>query len=356
MARSVVWSRGRLLDPETANDMLDQVSEFLDQLETLTQQHVPQGYSAPLVRGSSGRPRFCITEEQLRFLLEYNFSTKQMAEILCVSRRTVKRRLRWRIVIHGGIDGYSRLVVFLKASSNNRSDTVFHSFVEAIGQYGLPSRVRCDNGGENNAVCLFMNVFRGFTRGSALRGRSTHNQRIERLWRDVWRGISNTYYALFMLLESEGKIYSTNEMHLWALHYVYIPRINRDLQLFIRQWNHHKLRTERYMSPHQLFIRGCLSQLTRNQTGIRGILGADEEPVADVYIPPASEEVPPQDFQTIFNWPESVEIPANHFNIQGGVMEQLVQQVNPLGGRRDDLGTDLLEQVINFLGNIPQPI
>lgn len=159
-----------------------------------------------------------------------------------------------------------------------------------------------------------------------------------------------------MLLESEGKIDSTNEMHLWALHYVYIPRINRDLQLFIHQWNHHKLRTERYMSPHQLFIRGCLSQLTRNQTGIRGILGADEEPVADVNIPPASEEVTPQAFHTIFHWPESVEVPANHFNIQAGVMGQLVQQVNPLGGRHDDLGTDLLEQVINFLGNIPQPI
>lgn len=132
--------------------------------------------------------------------------------------------IRWRIVIHAGIDGYSRLVVFLKASSNHRSDMVFHSFVEAIVQCGLPSRVRCDNGGENNAVCLFMNVFRGFTRGSALRGRRTHNQRIKRLWRDIWRGISNTYYAFFMLLEREGKIDSTNEMHLWALHYVYIPR------------------------------------------------------------------------------------------------------------------------------------
>lgn len=107
--------------------------------------------------------------------------------------------VRWRIVTHGGIDGYSRLVVFLKASSNNCSDTVFHSFVEAIGQYEIPSRVHCDHGGENNAV---KNVFQGF-RGSALRGRSTHNQRIERLWRDVWRGITNTYYALFMLLESE---------------------------------------------------------------------------------------------------------------------------------------------------------
>lgn len=39
MARNVLWSRGRFLDPETANDMLDHVSEFLDHLETLTQQH-----------------------------------------------------------------------------------------------------------------------------------------------------------------------------------------------------------------------------------------------------------------------------------------------------------------------------
>lgn len=46
-------------------------------------------------------------------------------------------------------------------------------------QYGIPSRVRCDHGGENNAICLFMDVFRGSTQGSASRGRSTHNQRIE---------------------------------------------------------------------------------------------------------------------------------------------------------------------------------
>ncbi|XP_026064456.1 uncharacterized protein LOC113047310 isoform X2 [Carassius auratus] len=205
---------------------------------------VPQAYSAPLVRGFSGQPQYSITQEQLRFLLEYNFSTKQMGEILGVSKRTVKRRLRkynislrdrysnlsdsdldnlvrevvggndelgaeavrarlagqgivvqrrrvrqslirtnpigaaqrlttrrlhrriyqvagpnslwhldgnhklirWRIVIHGGIDGYSRRVVFLKASDNNRSNTVFDSFVGAIGKHGLLSRVRCDNG------------------------------------------------------------------------------------------------------------------------------------------------------------------------------------------------------------------
>ncbi|CAL8275343.1 unnamed protein product [Arctogadus glacialis] len=81
--------------------------------------------------------------------------------------------IRWRIVIHGAIDGYSRLVVFLRASDNNRS------------KYGVPSRIRTDHGGENNSVCLMMNLFRGSNRGSALRGRSTHNQRIERLWGDL---------------------------------------------------------------------------------------------------------------------------------------------------------------------------
>ncbi|XP_055028864.2 uncharacterized protein [Misgurnus anguillicaudatus] len=258
--------------------------------------------------------------------------------------------IRWRIVIHGGIDGYSRLV-FLKASDNNRSNTVFESFVDAIGKHGIPSRVCCDNGGENNSVCLFMNVFRGSTRGSALRGRSTHNQRIERLWGDVWRGITNTYYSLFTLLESEGKIDTNNEMHLWALHYVYIPRINRDLQLFINQWNHHKLRTERHMSPHQIFIRGCLLQPTQNQTGIRGVFGADEEPAPDTNAPPVAEVETPHP-QTVFHWPEAVQILANQFNLQEGQIEQLVQLVNPLGGRRDDLGTDLLEQAISFLETI----
>lgn len=57
----MVWSRGRLLDPEIANGILDHVSEFLDALETLPQQDVLQAYSAPLQRGSSGRPQLSIT-------------------------------------------------------------------------------------------------------------------------------------------------------------------------------------------------------------------------------------------------------------------------------------------------------
>ena len=44
-------------------------------------------------------------------------------------------------MVHGGIDGFSRLVVYLNVASNNRADTMLSCFTQAIEQYGLPSRL-----------------------------------------------------------------------------------------------------------------------------------------------------------------------------------------------------------------------
>ncbi|CAL8238126.1 unnamed protein product, partial [Merluccius merluccius] len=201
--------------------------------------------------------------------------------------------IRWRIVIHGGIDGYSRLVVFLRASSNNRSSTVLESFVSAVNRYGVPSRVRTDKGGENSSVCLMMNVFRGFRRGSAIQGRSVHNQRIERLWGDLWRGLTNVYHNLFHFLESEGIINPDSDMHLWALHYVYLPRVNRDLADFENQWNHHGLRTEGHMSPLRIFVQGCLQQQGRSSSAMQYIFGGTAPPHAAGLAPPHAAGLAP---------------------------------------------------------------
>ena len=59
-------------------------------------------------------------------------------------------------MIHGGIDGFSRLITFLRASSNNYASTVLSAFTSAVEEYGLPSRVRIDKGGENVGVTEFM--------------------------------------------------------------------------------------------------------------------------------------------------------------------------------------------------------
>ena len=39
--------------------------------------------------------------------------------------------IRWRMVVHGGVDGYSRSIVYLQCSTNNRTTTVLSAFREA---------------------------------------------------------------------------------------------------------------------------------------------------------------------------------------------------------------------------------
>lgn len=56
--------------------------------------------------------------------------------------------IRWRFVVHGGIDGYSRMITFLKCANNNRAVTVGECFDGAVDTYGIPNRVRSDRGGE----------------------------------------------------------------------------------------------------------------------------------------------------------------------------------------------------------------
>ena len=60
--------------------------------------------------------------------------------------------MRWHFVINGGIDGFSRAIVFMGISDNNRTDTVLKLFEQAVKEWGLSSRVRSDKGLENVAM------------------------------------------------------------------------------------------------------------------------------------------------------------------------------------------------------------
>ena len=77
-------------------------------------------------------------------------------------------------------------------------------FNEAISKWGIPYRCRGDRGGENIQVAEWIINYRGMNRGSYIFGKSVHNQRIERLWRDVYRLTLRLYYDIFNYLERDG--------------------------------------------------------------------------------------------------------------------------------------------------------
>ena len=87
---------------------------------------------------------------------------------------------------------------------NNKAQTVFDLFLQAVDECGLPSRVRSDLGGENTKVARFMLEYpsRGPDRGSMITGRSVHNQHIERLWRDLFTECTYFFYSIFTLLRN----------------------------------------------------------------------------------------------------------------------------------------------------------
>ncbi|XP_070963595.1 UV excision repair protein RAD23 homolog [Oncorhynchus clarkii lewisi] len=140
-----------------------------------------------------------------------------------------------------------------------------------------------------------MEQFRDGERGSPLRGRCTHNQRIERLWGDIWHVVSNVYHYLFTFLEMEQIIDINNEVYLWALHFVFLPRVNRDLAVFASQWNRHGLRTDQRQSPLQLFVSGSLAMQRANLTAVRDLFAPNStiSSQATTSAPPTTTSAPP---------------------------------------------------------------
>ena len=90
--------------------------------------------------------------------------------------------IRWGFVIHGCDDGYSRRIMFLKASTNNKAHIMFNLFMGAVDKFGLPQRIWGDQKVENVDVAWFMlsKPARGPNRDSFIAGKSCHNQRIKR--------------------------------------------------------------------------------------------------------------------------------------------------------------------------------
>ena len=88
-------------------------------------------------------------------------------------------------------------------------------------------------------------------------GRSVHNQRIERLLRDVFNGCLSRFHTLFYRIENNEffALDINNELDICCLKYFFLQIINKCLEPWREAWIHHKLRKTR-KTPLEMYADG----------------------------------------------------------------------------------------------------
>jgi hypothetical protein len=145
--------------------------------------------------------------------------------------------------------------------------------MRSIQKFGCPERIRSDYGTESIGVARFMLEEKGTSGNLFITGRSVHNQRIERLLRGLRQFVIGYYRDHFYYLDSENMLDPSNVLHLFGIHYVFLPRINRSIGEFVMQWNNHSLSSAHSNTPLQLWMcnspqDGTRSFLNQNSYGI----------------------------------------------------------------------------------------
>ena len=87
--------------------------------------------------------------------------------------------IKYKFIVSGCVDRYSRYIIWLKCAGNNFAKTSYDYFTDVI-KIHIPSiKMRGDKGSENRMIAKHMILLRNDSTGGYIGGRLTHNTRIE---------------------------------------------------------------------------------------------------------------------------------------------------------------------------------
>ncbi|XP_046862205.1 uncharacterized protein LOC124455590 [Xenia sp. Carnegie-2017] len=154
------------------------------------------------------------------------------------------------LCIYGGLDVYSGRVNFLKVWTTNNNPLVIGRFYfeYLFKARVLPQTLRLDRGTETDVMATIHCFLRGDLHNALdaiIYGPSTQNK-IERWWRDLLERMERFFKEQLKCLVESGDYDSSDQNDRDLLAYVYIPIIQKELDIFREcVWNKHRTRKQK---------------------------------------------------------------------------------------------------------------
>ena len=145
-------------------------------------------------------------------------------------------------------------------------------------------------------------------------------------------------------MEYHDLLEPTNKIHLFALHYIYLKRINFALQQFAEGWNSYGIRTVHGLSPNQLFTAGVLRLRQSNLTAFDSFNMVDDNYGID------EDDSVADDIDEVEGHNEGVSIPRSTVQLSDEQFRELQSLVNShANDNGDSYGINLYQQVLEYL-------